>query len=69
MEDTFKKEYEWVGKIVNSSQNQQQLDCSRNCFTNLLNKHKPVLDQNPYLYHSTSEHFNELYYSKFLSLK
>ena len=66
MENTFDKEYQWVEKIVDSSQNHQQLDCSRNCFTNFLNKHKPKLDKNPQLYQSLSEDFNELYYKKFL---
>ena len=68
MENTFDKEYQWVEKIVDSSQNHQQLDCSRNCFTNFLNNHKPKLDKNPQLYQSLSEDFNELYYKKFLSL-
>jgi hypothetical protein len=50
MENTFENEFKWVTKVVNSTVNLEQLDKSRNCYTNFLRKHKGDLDRNPLLY-------------------
>lgn len=68
MENNFDKDFQWVQKVVNSSINHQQLDCSRNCFTNLLHKYKSHLDSHPSVFKDVSEEFNQVYYHKFLDL-
>lgn len=69
MENTFETEFKWVTKVVNSTVNLEQLDKSRNCYTNFLRKHKGDLDRNPLLYETVSSQFNNLYYERFLELK
>lgn len=67
-EKSFISDYQWVERVVSSSNTHQQLSCSRNCFTLLLKKHKSTLDENPNLYLKVSKDFNEIYYDKFLNL-
>lgn len=69
MKNNFDTDYQWVHKVVNSSVSHEQLDCSRNCFTNFLNKYKSHLDNNPSVYRGLSDNFNEAYYKKFLELR
>jgi hypothetical protein len=69
MENTFDTELKWVTKVVNSTQNLEQLDKSRNCYTSFLRKHKSSFDRNPSLYEMVSVEFNDLYYQRFLELR
>jgi hypothetical protein len=69
MENTFDTEFKWVTKVVSSTQNLDQLDTSRNCYTSFLRKHKGSFDRNPSLYEKVSVEFNNLYYERFLELR
>jgi hypothetical protein len=69
MEENFYSEFKWVTKVVNSTQTLEQLDKSRNCYTNFLKKHHTYLNSNPRLFNIVSNDFNNLYYDQFLQLK